>query len=305
MSCFAHLGGFVRTPSLIIAATLLASPAIGLAQAVDIAHRSQPGTEPVRVSPSTPDLMAAHFINVGQGSSTLFEFSCGLVLVDTGGQGQATTDWAKAFIDYVNGVFARRPDLDRRIDVVYITHPHPDHTLGIKRLTDDPTIKIGHVVTDAERTGQSLKQQTDLVKWANQRRIPAVPINTGLITGPEGLWSRYIDPLRCKGGDPDINVVWGSYDGRAAWPKKEREDENNHSVAVRVKFGESSFLVTGDMEEVALDAMIAKYARVPRVLDVDVYVAGHHGSRNGTNAKLVEAMKPELAIMSAGNPSAK
>jgi len=248
--------------------------------------------------------MAAHFINVGQGSSALFEFSCGLVLVDTGGQSQATTDWRKAFVDYLNGVFARRPDLDRRIDVLYITHPHPDHTLGIQALLDDPTIKIAHVITDAERSGQSLKQQTALVNWANQHRIPAVPINTGLITGPEGLWSRYIDPLRCKGGDPDINVLWGSYDGRAAWPKGEREDENNHSVAVRVKFGESTFLVTGDMEEIALKAMLERYSRVPRVLDVNVYVAGHHGSRNGTTPELIEAMKPEIAIMSAGNPSA-
>ena len=50
--------------------------------------------------------------------------------------------------------------------------------------------------------------------------------------------------------------------------------------------------------------MVRRYAANPRLLDVDVYVAGHHGSRNGTVAELVRAMRPELAIVSAVDPAA-
>ncbi len=245
--------------------------------------------------------MAAHFINVGQGSAALFEFSCGLVLVDTGGQSGSVIDWQSRFADYLDGVFARRPDLNRTIDVVYLTHPHPDHTLGVSRLIADNRFSIRHVITDAE-TGSAGQKQ--LIAYANVNRIPAAKVTTDMITGPEGLWSKYIDPLRCSGPDPDINVVWGSYDQRQAWPAAEAKDANNHSVAVHISLGESTFLVTGDMEGPATKAMVARFAHKPRVLDVDVYVAGHHGSANGTDGPFVQAMTPEIAIISAGDPSA-
>jgi beta-lactamase superfamily II metal-dependent hydrolase len=57
------------------------------------------------------------------------------------------------------------------------------------------------------------------------------------------------------------------------------------------------------MEEPALRSMVRRYMSNPRLLDVDVYVAGHHGSRNGTVAELVRAVRPELAVISAGDPS--
>lgn len=250
------------------------------------------------------DWMAAHFINVGQGSAALFEFSCGAVLIDTGLQRQAQTDWERRFTDYLDAFFARRSDLDRTFDVVYITHPHPDHTSGIAAILDEQRYRFRHVITDAETTGFSIADQRRLIAAANLRRVPQAQIRTSMIgRSVTGLTSRYIDPLRCRGRAPDISVVWGSHDEPNDWPQREREDENNHSVAVRIAFGESSFLVTGDMEEPALRSMVRRYARNPRLLDVDVYVAGHHGSRNGTADELVRAMRPELAVISAGDPS--
>jgi beta-lactamase superfamily II metal-dependent hydrolase len=250
------------------------------------------------------DWMAAHFINVGQGSAALFEFSCGAILIDTGRQREAATDWGRRFTDYLDRFFERRTDLNRTFDVVYITHPHPDHTSGITDILDEERYRFRHVITDAESTGFSIADQRRLITAANLRRVPQAQIRTSMIgTSLTGLTSRYIDPLRCRGRAPDISVVWGSHDEPNDWPQAEREDENNHSVAVRIAFGESSFLVTGDMEEPALRSMVRRYARNPRLLDVDVYVAGHHGSRNGTDEELVRAIRPELAVVSAGDPS--
>lgn len=256
------------------------------------------------VGPASPDMMAAHFINVGQGSAALFEFSCGAILIDTGGQREAATDWRQRFADYLDGFFARRSDLNRTLDVVYITHPHPDHTNGIAVLLGDSGISFRHVITDAEKTGAGKHDQRKLIQTANQRVIPQVQIKTSMIgKSVLGLTSRYIDPLKCRGRAPDIRVLWGSYDETNSWNATQRGNENNHSVAVRIAFGESSFLVTGDMEEPAIKAMIKRYQRNIGVLNTDVYVAGHHGSRNGTTAELVRVMSPELAIISAGDPS--
>lgn len=273
---------------LFLAATGWAQPAATL----PIEHREAGGATPLPVGPNNRDWMAAHFINVGQGSAALFEFSCGVVLVDTGGQGEATTDWIARFTGYLDQVFARRPDLERSIDVVYITHPHPDHTLGIPELIAGNRYRIRAVVTDAEVTGRGLPQQKALIRHANLARIPQVQIKTSMITSVLGLTSRNIDPLRCNGNAPDIRVLWGSFNEPHDWPAAEERDENNHSLAVRVAFGDSSFLITGDMEEPAQRALLARYAKNIGVLNTDVYIAGHHGSRNGTIAELVRAMKP-------------
>jgi competence protein ComEC len=87
------------------------------------------------VSRNNRDWMAAHYIDVGQGSATLFEFSCGLLLVDTGGQSSGIDGRAR-LTSYLEAVFKRRPDLNRTIDVIFITHPHRDHTNGITPLLD-------------------------------------------------------------------------------------------------------------------------------------------------------------------------
>ena len=261
-------------------------------------------SEPFPVEPNAPDWMAAHFINVGQGSAALFEFSCGAILIDTGGQREAAVNWRQRFTDYLDRFFQRRADLNRSIDVLYITHPHPDHTDGIEALLDPARYTLRHVITDAETTGAGRHAQRKLIREANLRRVPQVQIRTSMIgRSILGLTSRYIDPLRCNGRAPDIRILWGSHDESNSWPRREREDENNHSLAVRIAFGDSSFLVTGDMEEPALESMIRRYSRNKGVLNTDVYVAGHHGSRNGTIAELVELMSPEMAVISAGDPS--
>jgi competence protein ComEC len=73
--------------------------------------------------------MQLHFIDVGQGAATLLEFSCGAVLIDTGGERQpsdhrgsgcpradhvppATYDGSAQLLAYLHAFFARRPDLE-------------------------------------------------------------------------------------------------------------------------------------------------------------------------------------------------
>ena len=43
----------------------------------------------------------------------------------------------------------------------------------------------------------------------------------------------------------------------------------------------------------------------PDIIDVDVYEVGHHGSKNGTTESLLRVIKPEIAVISSGNPADK
>jgi hypothetical protein len=86
------------------------------------------------------------------------------------------------------------------------------------------------------------------------------------------------------------------------WADRDFDNLNNHSVVVRVDFGESSFLFTGDLEEPAIETLVEYYADTD-LLDVDVYLVGHHGSHNGTTPSLVAAMTPEVAVLGVGKSS--
>lgn len=285
--------------------SLVGLTSVALAQAptpATIVHRADAGPVLERLGPTHPEVMAAHFINVGQGSAALFEFSCGAVLIDTGGQTGATTDWKAAFKQFLDSFFLRRSDLNKTIDVFYLTHPHPDHSLGIGDLIAPGSYTLRHVITDDQKVAASSPQRR-LINYANSKKIPAVQIRVSMISSPLGLTSRWIDPLKCNGNEPDIRVLWGTEDEPHHWPAEDEKDANNHSVAIRIAFGDSSFLVTGDMEGPAIAAMIKRYQANIGVLNTDVYVAGHHGAKNGTTEALVMVMKPEIAVFSAGDPS--
>ena len=290
------------TPTAALLAALIAvAPAGAQPQAgLEVAQRSTltpPGFP--ELGPRQRDWMAAHLINVGQGAATLLEFSCGLVLIDTGG-GAPPRLWTRQLTNYLDGVLARRPDLNRTIDLVVFTHPHTDHTAGAPALANAGRYRLRHVVTNAQRAGSGIRTQNQLTAFVGEANVTRMDISK-LGSGNDGFTNSAIDPLRCNGEAPDIRLLWGSAADAATWPSS--ADGNNKSVVVRVDFGESSFLVIGDLEESGQRALIRRYAANPAILDADVYQVGHHGSRNGTTPELVAAMTPEIAIIGSGNPS--
>jgi beta-lactamase superfamily II metal-dependent hydrolase len=76
-----------------------------------------------------PDWMVAHYIDVGQGAAVLLEFSCGAALIDTGGEEDEYVDGNARLMAYQKAFFARRGDLKKTLDVVFLTHAHAAHTI--------------------------------------------------------------------------------------------------------------------------------------------------------------------------------
>src|SRR6185369_7020884 len=100
--------------------------------------------------------MTAHFIDVGQGAATLFEFPCGCILIDTGGP---DPQHVTALTNYLDAFFARRADLNGTIKTLFITHPHIDHTRGLPKVVS--RYKVLNYVDDGF-TNSSGGQQ---VRW--------------------------------------------------------------------------------------------------------------------------------------------
>jgi hypothetical protein len=84
------------------------------------------------------------------------------------------------------------------------------------------------------------------------------------------------------------------------WSAKDYKNLNNQSLVIRVDFGPTSFLFTGDLQAPAIQTLVAYYRNTDR-LDVNVWHVGHHGSYNATTEALLEAMTPEYAFIGVGH----
>lgn len=258
-------------------------------------------------APAGEAKMTAHFIDVGQGLSALLEFPCGAVLIDAGGDEESEND----LLAYLEGFFDRRPDLNRTIETIFVTHPHIDHTRAIPEVVQAFTV---HNYVDDGKVESSGRHE---VKWVRDnahtggRSIRVSEIDdadiVAIASSTSGITNESIDPVHCQTCDPKIQVLSGQLEDNPGWPAAEFKNANNHSLVIRVDFGESSFLFTGDLEEPAIETMVDYYLDPEflgdkvSALDVDVYQVGHHGSYNGTTASLIDAMTPEMAVISCGN----
>jgi competence protein ComEC len=268
------------------------------------------GEVPDHVPPEPPGLdrertMTVHVLDIGQGAATLFEFPCGTILVDTGGELNGDFDSIEMLKVQLDAFFERRKDLKRTIDVLVITHPHIDHVRGIPTLLDKYIVKsvIESGFPPATNVRTEMNRLRDYVAGSKVHRV----VLRDDIAATTGFTDKAIDPLKCKIVDPKVRVLSGRVGADPGWKedkygKSTFANANNHSVVVRVDFGESSVLVTGDLEEVAIEDLVHKYEgqKPGGLLDVDVYQAGHHGSFNGTTRPLVAAMTPEVAVIQMG-----
>ena len=254
--------------------------------------------------------MRVHLIDVGQGCATLVEFPCGAILIDVGGESDPlfhSLDSLKAFL---NDFFDRRNDLHNTFQCVYLTHPHIDHTRGVSVILDSPYI-IKNAVTDGLEHGSGKFGQIKLHRAAQNSEADADSTNdigleaiTTKEIGSAGLTDRIIDPVNCSGTDPVIRILWGTSTINPGWADSDFNDENNHSVVIRIDYGTSSLLITGDLETAAIHDLVTKYHGTS-LLDADVYVVGHHGSKNGATQELLDQVTPEIALIGSGDTTRK
>ena len=262
---------------------------------------------PMPVLSERADVMRAHFIDIGQGLGVLLEFPCAAMLVDTGGEEDGEMNSDERLIAYLDAFFARRTDLNRTLALLWLTHPHIDHTRGVGAVLKH--FAVQNAVDNGMTHGSGGAGQGELQEYARthpeQTHYRAVHLAD--IRDPRGLADDVIDPVKCPNIDPQIRALWGQVGTDPGWPglrfgKTPFQNANNHSVVARVDYGKSSILLTGDLEEPAIRDLLQR-TQGTEALNVDVYQVGHHGSHNGTTPELVAAMSPEVAVFSMG-PSA-
>jgi competence protein ComEC len=215
------------------------------------------------------------FLDVGQGDAALIEGPGTFVALVDGGGAIAAASGGEGFDP---GARVIEPVLRRKIighiDLVVLSHPHPDHMNGLFRVLE--RFEVGTFWSAGDGAGNPEYER--LVALARQRGV-TIEAPRRLVRG--GL---VIDPLGPYVGD----VV-------AAPPGLEANDA---SVVLRLAFGGRHILFTGDIEAQGEAELLGRHPVAD--LSSDVLKVPHHGSRTSSSEPLITAVRPTTAVMSLG-----
>lgn len=213
------------------------------------------------------------FLDVGQGDSMLLDFPNGAsMLIDGGGAVGSPVDPGRTVIGPV--MRARRR---KGVDVAVLTHPHPDHLIGLASAL--PEMRVGQFWDN----GQGEEEEVGpiwrgLVRTMKDRGVP--------IFRPSALCKA---PARF--GAAEVRVIGPCPEIVSGGPA------NDNSVVLRVSLGERAALLVGDAEHEEETRLLAA-AR--SLLHADLLKVGHHGSRTSSSPEFLDAVNPSAAVASCG-----
>ncbi len=210
------------------------------------------------------------FFSIGQAESTLVRFPHGeTLLVDGGGSlregGADTGERLLAPALWKLGV--------ERLDVMVLTHPHPDHLRGLRFIVEN--FPVGQFWSSG------LNEDTQ-----DYRTLHAA------------LVRRNVPIMRISGASSPLSVGEGRIEPLAPVADKLEDDGevNDESLVFRLVWRDVSMLFTGDIGA-ETEALLL---RDPRRLKADILKVGHHGSRFSSTEPFLKAVAPHVALISAG-----
>jgi competence protein ComEC len=205
-------------------------------------------------------------LDIGQGDAILVESASGRTMLVDGGPDPELT---------LRRLGANLPFATRRIDVMVLSHPHQDHVAGLVDV-------LGRFRVEA-----LLHADIDFENPAYRHLLADAPGEAAITVARAGQRfaldaSTTLEVLYPTGAD-------------AAAPLPEG-DINNGSVVLLLRYGGFSALLTGDAEAPVEAALVGRNL----VPVVDLLKVGHHGSHSSTTPGLVDALRPTVAVISAG-----
>lgn len=199
-----------------------------------------------------------HFIDVGQADCALVICDGQTMLIDGGNS------------DDSNLVYSHLKRYDiTTLDYVVVTHAHEDHLGGVSgALSLVTSVGVAYCPVTSYDSKAFRNFVTKLDDLKTEITVPSVGDSFTL-------------------GSAEVTIIG---------PVKETSDTNNTSIVMRIVYGETVFLFTGDAEyEEENDILELGYDLSCTLLKV-----GHHGSSSSTSYRFLYEADPTYAIISVG-----
>lgn len=201
------------------------------------------------------DGLYVHYIDVGQGDCELICCDGEYMLIDAGIPSAGDT-----VVEYLEN-----HSIDK-LTYLVCTHPHADHCGGLDAVVEN---------------------------------IEVETVFTSPYIGENKSYEYFENAVYAAGLDftvPELGEVFylGEAKFRFLGPLEDYENVNDDSLVMRLEYGDTSFLFTGDMTSTAERDLLDEGLKV----DCDVLKVGHHGSSGSSCYQFLYEAAPTIGVIS-------
>ena len=201
------------------------------------------------------DKLKIYYIDVGQADSILIQNENEFMLIDAGNNNDGPL-----LVKYFQSLNIK--------DFKYVvgTHPHEDHIGGLDDIITN--FNIGTIyIPDAITTTKTFEDLLNSIEKKNMTfTVPKIDSTFNL-------------------GKANVKVIYTGTDTK---------DLNNTSIVLKMSFGSTTYLFTGDATNITEKKILNKD------ISADVLKVGHHGSNYSSTDKFLNKVNPKYAIISVG-----
>lgn len=205
--------------------------------------------------------MSVTALDVGQGQSVVLRQGNLYALVDCGGDGPDNPGDVAANYFQSRGV--------GRLDLLVVSHYHDDHANGVPQLLE--RLEVDRILLPDVEPENPLRQE--ILELAREKKIQVILVE---------------EDLSIQGEENQLMYIFA--------PVEDAQETNERGLSVLADGGSFRTLITGDMEASGEERLL-ELTDLPQV---EVLVAGHHGSNTSTTQKLLDTIQPKYALISVG-----
>ncbi len=204
---------------------------------------------------------AVHYIDVGQGDSALVICDGKTMLIDGG----------KPHASDIIYTYLKNLNIDC-LDYIVASHADDDHIGGLSA----PLAKMKVKNVLAPETEADTRSYTSLKTKVAEQGLKIIHPKSGESLGFGDSRIEFYGPIT-----------------------ESEKNRNNSSIVMKIIYGDTSFLFTGDAEREEEQEILEKGFN----LSATVLKVGHHGSKNSTTYPFLREIMPKYAIISVGKNS--
>ena len=202
------------------------------------------------------DKLRIYYVDVGQAEAILIDSGGEYMVIDGGNNADGPL-----LVEYFKELGVNK------IKYVVGSHAHEDHIGGLDDIITNFDVDTIYI-PDAITTTRTFEDLLDSIDKKNMKyKVPKIDSTFNL-------------------KDAEIKVIYTGND---------TDDLNNSSIILKLTYGNTSFLFTGDTTSIIEKQILDKD------IESDVLKVAHHGSKYSSSAHFLKKVNPKYAVISCGN----
>ena len=212
-----------------------------------------------------------HVIDMGQGDSLLLSKDGKYALIDAGEtMSPSERESREAIFAYLDSLGVKK------LEFLLLTHQDYDHigsAIDVLKRYDVGVVYDNGVV-------HTSKTYENLMAYLLEEDVDYKVVRDGdAVVSP---WNG----VKIEVVSPPQDLIYAG----------KKPDVNENSIVLKITYGETTYLLTGDAEKEAEEYILSTYADI----DADILKAGHHGSSSSSTFAFLKEVTPDVVVISCG-----